>query len=60
MTKITVYDVNGRVVEILVNENLLAGRYEVDFDASNLASGVYFCKIQAEEFTSVKKMVLMK
>lgn len=58
--KMAVYDVTGKEVEILVNENLSAGTFEVDFNASGLTSGVYFCKITAGEFTDVKKMMLTK
>lgn len=58
--KMAVYDVTGKEVEVLVNENLSAGSFEVDFNASKLTSGVYFCKITAGEFTDVKKMMLTK
>ena len=58
--KMAVYDVTGKEVEVLVNENLNAGSFEVDFNASKLTSGVYFCKITAGEFTDVKKMILTK
>ncbi|MFA5010978.1 MAG: T9SS type A sorting domain-containing protein [Ignavibacteria bacterium] len=55
-----VYDVQGREVQTLVNERMQAGTYETAFDGSNLSSGVYFCRIQAGDFTSVKRMVLIK
>jgi hypothetical protein len=58
--KMAVYDVTGKEVEILVNENVNAGTFEVDFNASKLTSGVYFCKITAGDFTDVKKMILTK
>lgn len=58
--KMAVYDITGKEVEVLVNENLSAGSFEVDFNASKLTSGVYFCKISAGEFTDVKKMILTK
>lgn len=58
--KLTVYDVTGRVVETVVNEELSAGRYEVLFDASRFSSGVYFYKLVTSEFTDTKKMLLVK
>lgn len=55
-----VYDVLGKVVRTLVNENRAAGSYTVTFDASNLSSGVYFYRLTAGENTLLKKMNLMK
>ena len=59
-TKLTIYDVTGRVMAILVNEDLKPGKYEVDWDASHRASGVYYYKLEAEGFSETKKMVLLK
>jgi len=58
--KLVVYDVLGRQVAELVNDNLNAGYYKVNFDASNLSSGVYFYSLKAGDFVSVKKLILMK
>ena len=58
--KITVFDIAGREVAELVNQNLSAGTYNVDFDASHLSSGAYFYRLQTKDFTSVKKMILIK
>jgi PKD repeat protein len=58
--KIRVYDLQGREVAVLVNQNLVAGRYNVDFDGANLASGVYFYSLEAHDFYKVNKMVLVK
>ncbi len=58
--KLVVYDLLGREVKTLVNEFTQAGQYEVKFDGSNLASGTYFFKIEAGDFTDVKKMILVK
>jgi hypothetical protein len=58
--KLTIYDVVGKEVTTLVNEFKPAGNYLVDFDASSLSSGIYFYKITSGEFTSVKKMMLIK
>ncbi|MBK7444957.1 MAG: T9SS type A sorting domain-containing protein [Ignavibacteria bacterium] len=55
-----IYDLVGKEVMTLVNEKLDAGRYSATFNGSNLASGMYFYKITAGEFTFVRKMVLIK
>ncbi len=55
-----VYDVLGSEVATLVNEDKSVGSYEVEFDANELTSGIYFYKIQAGSFVETKKMVLMK
>ena len=55
-----VYDVLGNEIKTLVNEEKPAGRYTVNFSASNLASGVYYYRISAGNFTNIKKMILMK
>ena len=55
-----VYDALGREVKTLVNENKLPGRYEVSFDASSLANGIYYYRIKAGSFDETKKMVLLK
>lgn len=55
-----VYDALGKEVAQLVNGNLNAGTYNVDFNASRLSSGVYFYRISAGEFTEIRKMVLLK
>ncbi len=55
-----VYDVLGSEVAILVNEENSAGNYEVEFDATDLSSGIYFYRLQAGDFVETKKMVLMK
>jgi hypothetical protein len=55
-----VYDILGNQVAELVNERKDAGRYEVNFNASNLSSGVYFYKITAGNHIETKKMMLIK
>lgn len=57
---IKVFDMIGNEVATLVNETKPAGRYEVSFDASALASGVYLYKMQAGSFNLTRKLVLMK
>jgi hypothetical protein len=58
--RLIIYDVLGRQIATLVNENLTPGTYEAKWEASNLASGMYFYKLTSGEFTAVKKMVLIK
>ncbi len=55
-----IYDVLGREVETLVNDNQNVGRYEVNFDGSRLASGVYFYRLVAGSHVITKKMLLIK
>jgi hypothetical protein len=55
-----IYDILGQEVASLVNEKQDIGSYSVEFDASKLTSGIYYYKIEAGEFTSVKKMTLVK
>lgn len=55
-----IFDILGKEVETLVNEQQQAGSYKVQFNASHLASGVYLYKLQAGSFTAVKKFVFMK
>lgn len=57
---IKIYDVTGKVIVTLVNEIKTAGKHQVEFKASSLASGVYFYKIEAGNFTETKKMVVLK
>lgn len=57
---ITVYDILGRESAVLVNENLKAGEFEADWDATNFPSGVYFYKIEAGDFVKTSKMILIK
>ena len=54
------YDMTGREVMILVNEVRSAGYYSVNFNASNMSSGVYFYTLSAENFTATKKMMRVK
>jgi hypothetical protein len=58
--KLTVFDVMGREVAVLINGMRDAGSHSVTFDATGLASGIYLYKLEASEYSSVQKMVLMK
>ena len=55
-----VYDPLGSIVSELVSEEKEAGRYEIDFKASELSSGIYFYTITAGNFVQTKKMVLLR
>ncbi len=60
LTRLTIYDILGREVATLVNEQLKPGNYEVEWNGSSYASGVYFYKLQTNEFIETKKMILLK
>jgi hypothetical protein len=55
-----VYNVLGKLITTLVNENQEAGIYKINFDAQGLSNGIYFYKIQAGNYSAVKKMLLLK
>jgi len=57
---IKIYDINGRLINTLINEYKTAGRYEIDFNGKNLSSGVYYYKIESGNFSQVRKMILIK
>lgn len=59
-TKLVVYDLLGREVAVLVNERKAPGRYEVDYDASALASGVYVYRLTVGKFMETRKMILVR
>src|SRR4030095_7914188 len=58
--KIIIYDMLGKVVETLVNQNMEAGNYSIAYTPKNLASGIYFYQFTAGEFQDIKKMTLVK
>jgi len=60
MVKLTIYNVQGRVVETIVNSELSAGNYKADWNAANYSSGVYYYKLEAEGNVAAKKMLLIK
>ncbi|MDA3861897.1 MAG: T9SS type A sorting domain-containing protein, partial [Melioribacteraceae bacterium] len=57
---LTVYDILGREVTRLIDNNVRAGEYTITFNANNLASGIYFYRISTTDFIEVKKMLLLK
>ncbi|MBK8945853.1 MAG: S8 family peptidase [Ignavibacteriae bacterium] len=58
--QLKIYDVLGREVKTLVNENKLKGKYSVYFDSQNFASGIYFYTLRTSNFSVTKKMMLLK
>lgn len=58
--KLNVFDINGKLVNTLVNQRVITGRYSADFNASELSSGVYFYTLETPEFKETKKMILVK
>jgi len=59
-TRLIVYDILGREVARLVNENQKTGNYEVQFNAANLTNGIYFYTLHSGEFAATKKLLLLK
>lgn len=57
---LTIYDIRGKEVSILIREKLNAGYYETEFNGSNLSSGIYFYKLVTDAYTETKKMILIK
>jgi len=55
-----IYNVLGKELVTLVNDNLSPGTYKVAFDGSAYSSGVYFYKLQIEDFQETKRMILLK
>ncbi len=58
--KIVIYDAIGNQVDVLFDGQNAPGNYSVKWNAGNLASGIYFYKMQTDKFSEVKKMLLMK
>jgi hypothetical protein len=58
--RLSVFDVAGKEVSVLVNERINAGSYSVDWNAANNPSGVYFYRIETEKFSDTKRMILVK
>ena len=60
IVSLVIFNLLGQKVVTLVNQNMIAGNYEVKFDASHYASGIYFYRLDAGVYSSVKKMILLK
>jgi len=59
-TKLVVFDMSGKEISNLVSQNLTAGSYSVNFNAALLSTGVYFYRLEAQSFSEIKKMTLIK
>jgi len=58
--KLTIFDITGRELEVLVNETLAAGTYQTEWNASSYSSGIYFYKLQSGNYSETKRMILVK
>jgi hypothetical protein len=58
--KLSVFDVTGKEIAVLINEEMSAGKYETTFDASGYTSGIYFYRLETNNYSETKKMVLLK
>src|SRR5689334_14947934 len=57
---LTIYDMLGREIAVLINEKLDPGSYKVGWNASQYASGVYYYELRTMDFSSVKKMIIIR
>ncbi|MBS1492619.1 MAG: T9SS type A sorting domain-containing protein [Bacteroidetes bacterium] len=55
-----VYDISGKEITTLLNRNMTTGSYSVEFNAAALSSGVYFYRLESNNFAETKKMMLVK
>jgi len=60
VVSLKVFDVLGREIKTLLNEEMSSGEYEITFDGNNLASGIYYCVLRAGDYSKSIKLVLMK
>ena len=58
--RLYIFDIKGREIAMLINQELEPGSYKIDLDASKYPSGSYYYKIVTDEFTDTKKMALVK
>jgi hypothetical protein len=58
--KLIVFDILGRIVQTLVDEQLTPGTYQINFSGSDLPSGLYFFRLETDALTVTKKMILIK
>jgi len=58
--QLRIYDIMGRVVQTLVNEEQVPGRYSINYNAIGLSSGVYFLRLQSQGVDKAMKMTLLK
>jgi hypothetical protein len=57
---VSIYDIQGRLVETLVDENLSSGNHSVQWNASGFSSGVYFLKLESSDYSQIEKLMLLK
>ncbi len=57
---LSLFNITGKEIVVILNENISDGIYEIGFDASSLESGIYFYRLTAGEFTQTRKMILLK
>jgi hypothetical protein len=60
LVKLSLYDLSGREVTVLLNEEQPAGFHQIEFDASALASGVYFYRLKVGEFVQIREALFLK
>jgi len=60
MVKLRVFDITGKLVDVLINQEMEPGAYEINWNGANYASGVYFYKFESGDYTKVMRMVLIK
>lgn len=60
MVSLNIYGITGELITKLVNKFEVAGNYEVGFKADNLPSGIYLYKLEADDYMTTKKMILLK
>ncbi len=58
--KLEVYDISGKIVDVLINGNLNAGIYEAKWNAENFSSGIYFYRLSSKNYSDTKKIILLK
>ncbi|MBS4029471.1 MAG: T9SS type A sorting domain-containing protein [Ignavibacteriales bacterium] len=58
--KLTLYDINGKNIGILLNNGLQPGTYKIQWDGNNFSSGIYFCQLSTNNYSVVRKMILLK
>jgi len=58
--KLSVYDIHGNEIDMIIEGGISAGQHSIEFDGSKLTSGQYFYKIESDEFSEIKKMILLK
>jgi len=59
-TSLKIFDISGHLVETLISDDLLVGEHEINWNASEFSSGVYFAKLSQSDNTIVKKLILLK